>query len=82
MELSLSIIIPVYNNEIYLQNTLKSVLNQSYEDFELLLVDDGSTDGSLSVCQTFAVQDGRVRVIHKENGGVSSVWRISASGCW
>ena len=72
MELSLSIIIPVYNNEIYLQNTLKSVLNQSYEDFELLLVDDGSTDGSLSVCQTFAVQDGRVRVIHKENGGVSS----------
>lgn len=72
MDSKLSIIIPVYNNERYLQTTLQSVLAQTYPDFEVLAIDDGSTDGSLAICQKFAQKDRRLRVIHKENGGVSS----------
>ena len=72
MDSRLSIIIPVYNNESYLRPTLQSVLAQTYPDFEVLAVDDGSTDGSLAICQEFAQKDRRLRIIHKENGGVSS----------
>ena len=72
MKPSLSIIIPVYNNECYVQATLESVLAQTYRDMEVIVIDDGSTDRSLNICQKIAAQDGRIRVIHKENGGVSS----------
>ena len=72
MDSRLSIIIPVYNNESYLRPTLQSVLAQTYPDFEVLVVDDGSTDGSLAICREFAQKDDRLRVIQKENGGVSS----------
>lgn len=68
----LSIIVPVCNLEQYLPACIESVLRQNYADFELILVDDGSTDGSLSVCREYAQQDSRIRVLHKENGGVSS----------
>lgn len=68
----LSIIIPVYNSVNYLRQTIQTVLQQTYKNFELLLVDDGSTDRSLSICQQMAAQDDRIRIIHKENGGVSS----------
>ena len=68
----ISIIIPVYNAEKYLRNCLDSVLNQSFADWEMLLVDDGSTDASPSICDEYAAKDGRIRVFHKENGGVSS----------
>lgn len=72
MDSSLSIIIPVYNNENYLRPALQSVLAQTYPDFEVLVIDDGSTDGSLAICREFAQKDDRLRVIQKENGGVSS----------
>lgn len=72
MDSRLSIIIPVYNNENYLRSALQSVLAQTYPDFEVLVVDDGSTDGSRAICQEFAQKDKRLRIIHKENGGVSS----------
>lgn len=72
MDSRLSIIIPVYNNESYLRATLQSVLAQAYPDVDVLVVDDGSTDGSLTICHEFAQKDKRLRVIHKENGGVSS----------
>ena len=68
----ISVIIPVYNAQKILSETIQSVLNQSYRDFELLLIDDGSTDASPSICDSFALKDDRVRVIHKKNGGVSS----------
>lgn len=68
----ISIIVPIYNTEPYLARCVDSILNQSFIDFELLLVDDGSTDGSGAVCDTYAERDGRIRVFHKENGGVSS----------
>lgn len=68
----LSIIIPVYNTELYLQKCLDSILTQSYNDFELLLVDDGSKDKSGVICDEYAKRDIRVHVFHKENRGVSS----------
>lgn len=67
-----SIIIPVYNVENYLSRCVDSVLGQTFGDFELLLINDGSCDSSLSVCQRYAAQDCRVRVLDKPNGGVSS----------
>ena len=68
----ISIILPVYNAESYLRRCIDSILAQSYSDFELLLIDDGSTDGSGTICDAYAAKDSRVRVFHKENGGVSS----------
>lgn len=68
----LSIITPVYNVEAYLDRCVQSILNQSYHNIELILIDDGSTDGSLAVCEKWAAKDNRVKVIHKENGGVST----------
>lgn len=68
----LSIIIPIYNTEKYLRKCIDSILNQTYRDYELILVDDGSTDSSLSICDYYAEQDKRIKVIHKGNGGVTS----------
>nr|WP_302305392.1 glycosyltransferase family 2 protein [Ruthenibacterium lactatiformans] len=68
----ISVIVPVYNAEKYLGWCVNSILNQTFRDFELLLVNDGSTDGSLEICNNYAALDSRVRVITKENGGVSS----------
>ena len=67
-----SIIVPVYNIEKLLKYTINTILRQTYENFELLLIDDGSTDGSPQICDEFAEQDSRVIVIHKENQGPSA----------
>ncbi|WP_293986131.1 glycosyltransferase [uncultured Megasphaera sp.] len=72
MDAKLSVIIPVYNSEAYLRQTLASVLAQTYENLEVLAIDDGSPDGSLAICREFAQKDARLQVFHKENGGVSS----------
>ena len=66
-----SIIVPVYNTEKYLHRCIDSVLAQTYKDFELLLIDDGSKDSSGIICDEYAAKDARLRVFHKENGGVS-----------
>lgn len=68
----ISIIIPIYNAEKYLEECLSSVQQQTYQDFEVIMVDDGSKDGCASICQAFAMSDPRFVYIHKENGGVSS----------
>lgn len=68
----LSIIVPVYNVEQYLRKCIDSILSQTYTDFELILVDDGSTDNSGKICDEYALKDNRIIVLHKENGGVSS----------
>ena len=81
----LSIIVPVYNVSNYLCDCLDSIISQSYSDFECILVDDGSTDGSGSICDDYAERDSRIRVFHKENGGVSSARNLgldNALGEW
>lgn len=66
-----SIIIPVYRVEKYIHKCMDSVLNQSFSDLEIILVDDGSPDGCPAICDSYAARDPRVRVIHKPNGGLS-----------
>lgn len=81
----ISIIVPVYKAEPYIHRCIDSILAQSYTDFELLLIDDGSPDNCGTICDEYAVQDSRVRVFHKENGGVSSARNIgldNARGEW
>lgn len=68
----LSIIVPVYNAECYLNRCVDSILASTYEDIELLLIDDGSTDNSLDICRLYEENDKRVCVLHKENGGMCS----------
>lgn len=67
----LSIIVPVYNAESFIGRCIESVLNQSYKDFELILVNDGSLDSSLDVCKKYAEKDKRIVVINKKHCGVS-----------
>ena len=68
----ISIIVPVYNSKAHLECCVTSILNQSYKQFELLLIDDGSTDGSSELCDELLQKSEKIRVIHKENGGVST----------
>lgn len=69
---SISIIVPVYKADAYLHRCVDSILAQSFTDFELLLIDDGSPDKGGEICDEYAKKDSRIRVVHKENGGVSS----------
>lgn len=68
----ISVIVPVYNVENYLDNCVESIVNQTYKDLEIILVDDGSPDNCPAMCDEWAKKDSRIRVIHKENGGSSS----------
>ena len=68
----ISVIVPVYNVEQYLRRCIDSILSQTFSDFELLLIDDGSKDKSGDICDEYAAKDARIRVFHKVNGGVSS----------
>lgn len=68
----ISIIVPVYNVENYVDKCIDSVLSQTYKDWELILVDDGSTDNRGKICDDYALKDSRIKVIHKENGGLPS----------
>ena len=71
MEDKISIIVPVYNVEKYLNRCVDSILNQTYRNLEIILVDDGSPDNCGAVCDAYAGLDPRIRVIHKPNGGLS-----------
>lgn len=68
----ISVILPVYNVEKYLDKCLNSLINQTYQNLEIILVDDGSPDNSGKICDDWTTKDSRIKVIHKENGGVSS----------
>lgn len=68
----LSVIVPVYNVDIYLKRCVDSILEQTFEEFEVILVDDGSLDNSSEICNKYSESDKRVKVIHKKNGGLSS----------
>lgn len=80
-----SIIVPIYNSAHSLEKCIQSILNQTFSDFELLLINDGSTDATQEICNEYASQDPRIKVFHKENGGVSSARNLGlnfASGYW
>lgn len=68
----ISVIVPIFNVEQYLENCINSIINQTYENLEIILVDDGSPDNCGAICDEFAVKDNRIKVILKENGGLSS----------
>jgi len=72
----ISVIIPVYNVESYLRKCLDSVVSQTYSDLEILLINDGSLDNCGEICDEYAAKDARIKVFHKENGGVSSALNI------
>ena len=81
----ISVIVPVYKAEQYLERCVKSILEQTYQNFELILVDDGSPDNSPSLCDEWAKNDNHIYVIHKENGGASSARNAGlkiAKGNW
>lgn len=72
----ISVIVPVYNVELYLEQCLNSIINQTYKNLEIILVNDGSTDNSGVICDLYANIDNRIIVIHKDNGGVSSARNV------
>lgn len=81
----ISVIVPVYNVRHYLPHCIDSILSQNFPNFELLLIDDGSKDSSGAICDEYAKKDSRIRVFHKENGGVSSARNLgldNAKGEW
>ena len=83
--LEISVIVPVYKVEKYLNECIDSILAQTFTDFEVILVDDGSPDGCPALCDAAAEKDSRVRVIHKANGGVSTARNAglaAARGNW
>lgn len=75
----ISIIVPVYNTERYLEECIQSVINQTYQEWELILVDDGSTDKSGAICDKYS--DSRIRVIHQKNGGQSKARNVALGMC-
>lgn len=81
----ISVIVPVYKVEPYLRKCLDSIVGQTYQNLEIILVDDGSPDGCGPICDEYAARDGRIKVIHKKNGGVSSARNAgldAAAGDW
>lgn len=81
--MKISVIVPIYNVEKYLSECLNSIINQTYENLEIILVNDGSTDKSLEICKRYEKIDSRIKIISKENGGLSSARNIgikNASG--
>ena len=81
----ISIIVPIYNSEKYLQRCIDSILSQTFNDYELILINDGSSDNSGNICDKYEKEDHRIKVFHKENGGVSSARNLgidNAKGEW
>lgn len=81
----ISVIVPVFNVEVYLDRCIRSIVGQTYDNLDIILVDDGSSDQSPVLCDRWAEKDNRIRVIHKENGGVSSARNVGlkmANGDW
>ena len=81
MNVAISIIVPVYNVEKYIERCIESIIGQDFQNWELLLVNDGSTDSSGDLCNIYAAKDKRIKVYHKINGGVSSARNYALDVC-
>ena len=79
MNTLLSVIVPIYNAENNLEKCLDSIIDQTYKNLELILINDGSTDGSLKICNKYKKNDNRIRLFSKENNGVSSARNLGIS---
>lgn len=77
----ISVIVPVYNVQRFLSDCIESIIKQTYEKLEIMLVDDGSTDDSGKICDNYAQKDTRIKVIHKENGGLSDARNVALDIC-
>ena len=75
-DITISVIVPIYNADRYLDKCIDSIIMQTYTDLEIILIDDGSTDGSLKICQKYEEQDKRVVVIHRENSGLVAARKL------
>ena len=81
MEELISVIVPVYNVEKYVEKCVESIINQTYKNIEIILVDDGSTDNSGKIIDNISLKDNRIKVIHKENGGLSDARNAGLDIC-
>lgn len=79
--MKISVVVTVYNSEKYIGQCIESIINQSFRNLEIILVDDGSTDSSGQICDTYAAVDNRIRVIHQSNQGQMKAWYVGASNC-
>ena len=77
----ISVIVPVYNVEPYLEEAIESVIHQTYTNLEIILVDDGSTDGSGRICDRYQKKDSRIKIIHQENRGLSAARNAGLDIC-
>lgn len=77
----ISVLVPIYNVSEFLDNCIQSIINQSYKNLEILLLDDGSTDNSGEICDKYSEQDSRIRVIHKKNEGLSATRNCGIANC-
>lgn len=78
-KVAISVIIPLYNAELYLPTCLQHILLQTFKDFEVIIVDDGSTDSSGIICDEYAQKDSRIKVFHQKNKGVSAARNFALS---
>ena len=74
----ISVIVPIYNVALYLEKCINSIIHQTYKNIEIILVDDGATDGSGAICDEYKNKDNRIKVIHKNNGGPASARKAGA----
>lgn len=80
-ETLISVIVPIYNTEKYLNKCISSIINQTYRNLEIILVEDGSTDDSYNICKSYQKKDNRIKLIHISNGGVSNARNIGIQHC-
>lgn len=81
MEVTISVIVPVYNSELFLDRCISSVLSQTFVDFEVLLINDGSTDSSVTICERYEKEDSRIRFFNRSNHGVSATRQFGIDHC-
>ena len=76
-----SVVMPAYNTEKYIAQAIESILNQTFKEFEFIIVDDGSTDKTLEIAENYARRDQRIRILHANHGGVAAALNLGLNSC-